>query len=119
MRVCYAAISSSGGRYIALESISSIVKYTRRDVRADWLMAPTMVGDAVKLPGSYGRPKTPEHRRFGKNLFLLAEKLVQEGGIRNHPLEVRKGGLEGIPTCVDDLRTGNVRGKRLVVPLTA
>ncbi|CAK3779894.1 related to toxD [Lecanosticta acicola] len=119
MKMCYAAMSSSGGRYIALEALSSIVKYTRRDVRADWLMAPTITGAPVQLPGSYGRPRTQEHREFGKRLFSLAEELVQEGRIRNHPVEVREGGLASIPRYVNDLRLGYVRGKRQVVPLVA
>jgi aspyridone synthetase trans-acting enoyl reductase len=119
MKMCYEAIGSSGGQYIALESISPIIKYTRRDVRADWLMAPTILGTPVELPGSYGRPSTPGHREFASNLFVLAEKLLHEGAIRNHPLEVQAGGLASIPAYVNDLRLGNVRAKRQVVPLLA
>lgn len=117
MRMCYEAIGSSGGRYVALEAITSVVKYTRRDVRADWLMTPTITGTPVEIPGSYGRPSTPEHRIFGAELFLLAEKLLKEGSIKNHPLDIREGGLAEIPTYVNDLRVGNVRAKRQVVPL--
>lgn len=119
MRMCYAAIGSSGGQYVALEFINHVVKYTRRDIRSDWLMAPTILGDPVELAGSYGRPSTPEHREFGARLFVQAEKLIQEGSIRNHPLEARKGGLASIPTYVDDLRMGNVRARRQIVPLLA
>ena len=117
MRMCYEAIGSSGGRYVALEAITPLVKYTRRDVRADWLMAPTIMGTPVEIPGAYGRPSTPEHRIFGAELFLLADKLLKEGRIKNHPLEIREGGLASIPTYVNDLRVGNVRAKRQVVPL--
>ncbi|OKO94314.1 Enoyl reductase LovC [Penicillium subrubescens] len=117
MRMCYEAIGSSGGTYVALEAPTQVVKYTRRDVRADWLMTPTITGTPVVIPGTYGRPSTPEHRIFGAELFLLAEKLLQEGGIKNHPLDIREGGLERIPTYVNDLRVGNVRGKRMIVPL--
>ncbi|KAG4411171.1 hypothetical protein IFR04_015697 [Cadophora malorum] len=117
MRMCYEAIGSSGGRYVVLEAITIPVKYTRRDVRADWLMAPTITGAPVDIPGLYGRPSTPEHRKFGASLFLLAEELLKEGRIKNHPLDIREGGLENIPTYVEDLRMGNVRGKRQIVPL--
>ncbi|CAH0051609.1 unnamed protein product [Clonostachys solani] len=119
MRMCYEAIGSSGGRYVTLEAITTVVKYTRRDVRTDWLMTPTITGAPVEIPGSYGRPSTPEHRVFGAELFLLAEKLLKEGSIKNHPLDIKKGGLTEIPTYVNDLRIGNVRGKRMVVPLMA
>lgn len=117
MRMCYEAIGSSGGTYIALEAPTQVVKYTRRDVRADWLMTPTITGTPVVIPGTYGRPSTPEHRIFGAELFKLAEKLLQEGEIKNHPLDIKEGGLENIPTYVNDLRVGNVRGKRMIVPL--
>lgn len=117
MRMCYEAIGSSGGRYVALEAIPLLVKYTRRDVSADWLMAPTIMGTPVEIPGTYGRPSTPEHRKFGTQLFLLADQLLAEGRIKNHPLQVREGGLANIPTYVNDLRVGNVRAKRQVVPL--
>ncbi|KAF2122761.1 alcohol dehydrogenase GroES-like domain-containing protein [Lophiotrema nucula] len=117
MKMCYDAIGSSGGKYVALESITPIIKYTRRDIRADWLMAPSIMGTPVELPGTYGRPSILEHRRFGSGLFLLVERLLQEGAIKNHPLEVREGGLARIPACVNDLRVGNVRAKRQVVSL--
>lgn len=71
----------------------------------------------MDLPGSYGRPSTTSHREFGKTLFLLAEQLVREGRIRHHPIEVREGGLGKIPAYLNDLRVGNVRGMRQVVPL--
>jgi hypothetical protein len=115
--MCYEAIGSSGGTYVALEAVTQVVKYTRRDVRADWLMTPTITGNPVVIPGTYGRPSTPEHRIFGAELFLLAERLLMEGGLKNHPLDIKEGGLENIPTYVNDLRVGNVRGKRMIVPL--
>jgi aspyridone synthetase trans-acting enoyl reductase len=117
MRMCYEAIGSSGGKYVALETITPLVKYTRRDVRADWLMAPTITGRPVMISGTYGRPSIPEHRVFAADLFLLADELLKEGKIKNHPLEIRTGGLASIPTYINDLRVGNVRGKRQVVPV--
>lgn len=115
--MCYEAIGSSGGSYVALEAIIPLVKYTRRDIRADWLMAPTITGWPVDIPGTYGRPSTPEHRIFAAEWFMLADEFLKEGRIKNHPLEIRKGGLASIPTYVNDLRVGNVRAKRQVVPL--
>jgi hypothetical protein len=118
MQMCYEAIGSSGGSYVALEAVTPLVKYTRRDVRADWLMAPTIMGTPVEMPGTYGRSSKPEHRKFGASLFLLVEKLLKEGGFRNHPLAVREGGLEKIPTYVNDLRR-KVRPERQVVVLVS
>lgn len=116
MRMCYEAIGSSGGSYVAVEAITPVVKYTRRDIYADWLMSLTILGTPVEIPGTYGRPSHPQHRKFGASLFLLVEKLLKEGSFRNHPLAIREGGLEKIPTYVNDLRR-TVRPERQVVLL--
>ncbi|KAI5462038.1 alcohol dehydrogenase GroES-like domain-containing protein [Mariannaea sp. PMI_226] len=119
MKMCYEAIGSSGGKYIALEAINTAIKYTRRDIHADWLMAPSILGDPVVKLGAYGRPSTPEHRLFGTHLFSLAEEWLQDGRINNHPLEIREGGLEEVSKGVDDLRFGKIHAKKIVLPLLA
>lgn len=117
--MCYEAIGSPGGRYVVLETITIPVKYTRRDVRVDWLMVPTITGLPVEISGLYGRPSTPEHRKFAAGLFQLVEELLKDGRIKNHPSYVREGGLENIPTFIDDLRVGNIRGKRQIISLVS
>lgn len=119
MRMCYEAIGSSGGKYIAIEAIDAATKYTRRDVVSDWLMAPTIMGTRVVIGGTYGRPSTPEHRVFGSKMFLLVERLLNEGAIRGHPLEVLEGGLAQIPMYINKVRVRGVQAKRQVVPLLA
>jgi aspyridone synthetase trans-acting enoyl reductase len=119
MKMCYEAIGSSGGRYIALETIATTVKYTRRDVRADWFLADAIMGDGVPMAGTYGRPPSPEHRQFGKRLFALAENWLRDGSIRHHPLKIQDGGLVNIPKAIDDLKLGNLHAKKLVLPLEA
>ena len=56
----------------------------------DAFRAPGMVGDAVMLPGTYGRPSTPEHRKFAAGLFQLAEGLIREGKISSHAFGIEK-----------------------------
>ncbi|KAK0612276.1 chaperonin 10-like protein [Bombardia bombarda] len=117
MKMCYGAIGSLGGSYVALETLATTVKYTRRDVRADWFLADAIMGDGVHMTGTYGRPPSPEHRRFGKQLFSLAENWLQNGSIRTHPLEVQNGGLADLPKAMDDMKLGKVHAKKLVMPL--
>ncbi|KAL4881199.1 GroES-like protein [Aspergillus karnatakaensis] len=119
MKMCYAAIGSSGGSYIALETIATTVKYTRRDVRADWILADAIMGNGVNMAGTYGRPPSLEDRQFGKGLFALAEEWLNEGSIKHHPLEIRDGGLEKLADVLDELKSGQVHGKKLVMPLLA
>lgn len=82
-------------------------------------MAHSILGVPLEIPGTFGRPRVPEYRTFGENWFLLIEGLLQEGRIKNHPLEVRTGGFEIIPNSLEDFRVGNVRAKKLVVSLLA
>lgn len=117
MEMCYEAIGSAGGMYVAIDPISTAVQYTRRDVQADWLMVYSLLGDALKLAGVYGRPASPEHREFAARLFSLVEELLATGLIRSHPIELRSGGLGALTGGIEDLRLGRIRGKKLVYPL--
>lgn len=117
MKMCYEAIGSSGGRYVALEAFSTTVQYTRRDVVASWIMAPSMFGEGVKLPGAYGRPVSSEDREFSRQFFEMVEGMLTEKMIRNHPIEIRQGGLGALTEGIEEVRLGNVRAKKLVYPL--
>ncbi|TVY37673.1 Trans-enoyl reductase, partial [Lachnellula subtilissima] len=117
MKMCYEAVGSSGGNYIALEMISTTVKYTRRDIHADWLLANAIIGDGCNMTGAYGRPPSPEHRQFGKQLFALAEKWLHEGSIKHHPLEIKNAGLANIPKAIEELKLGIWHARKLVLPL--
>lgn len=119
MKMCYAAIGSSGGSYIALETIDTKVKYTRRDVRADWILADTIMGNGVSMAGTYGRPPSSEHREFGRRLFALTETWLYNGSITHHPLQIENGGLANLAKVLDELKFGNVHGRKLVMPLLA
>ena len=119
VEMCYGAIGSSGGNYVALDAIATTVKYTRRDVRADWFLADAIMGDGVHMLGTYGRPPSPEHREFGKVLFGLADNWLREGKIKYHPLDVQQGGLADLPKYLDDMKFGKVHAKKRVMPLPA
>jgi aspyridone synthetase trans-acting enoyl reductase len=117
MKICYEAIGSGGGKYVGLEPFSTHVQYTRRDVRAEWLMARTLFGKPVNLKGVYGRPARPQDRQFAAAWFPLAERLLAQGLLRPHPIELRTGGLEAVLDSIEDLRKGRVRAKKLVYPV--
>lgn len=117
MKMCYDAIGSAGGRYVGLEPLATHIQYTRRTVRADWVIGRTLSGLPVRLDGVYGRPARPEDRQFAEHFFPIAEKLIADGQLRPHPVELRTGGLEALVEGIDDLRKGKVRGRKLVYPL--
>lgn len=117
MKMCYDAIGLAGGSYVALDPLATHVQYTRRDVKADWVMAYSLWGQAVELTGLYGRRAAPADRQFAANMFRLAQDLLLLGKLSTHPIEVRAGGLQAIPLGIDDLRKGKVRAKKLVYPV--
>ena len=114
MKMCYEAIGSDGGKYVALEPFSIHTQYTRRDVQAEWQNTWSLFGSPVRLSGAYGRPGRTEDRKFASVLFAVAERLVWDGLIKPHPIEVRTGGLEAVLTGIEDLKSGHVKGRKLV-----
>ncbi|KAI0450032.1 GroES-like protein [Xylaria acuta] len=114
MKMCYEAIGSSGGKYIALDTFPPAIQYTRRDVKADWLMVYTLLGAPVELAGVCGRPGSATSREFAAKLFSLAEGLLERRALQNHPIERRSGKLHNLIDGIEDLRMGVVRGKKLV-----
>lgn len=114
MRMCYEAIGSDGGKYVALEPFSTRTQYTRRDVQAEWQNTWSLFGSPVRLSGVYGRPGRIEDRKIASVLFSMAERLIWDGLIKPHPIEVRMGGLEGVLTGIRDLKSNSVKGRKLV-----
>jgi len=51
---------------------------------------------------------------FAVKFCGLAEKLLKEGKIKAHPVDVRPGGLKGVLEGLDEMRKGKVSGKKLV-----
>ncbi|KAI1342719.1 GroES-like protein [Xylariaceae sp. FL0016] len=112
MSMCYAAVSTRGGRYVGLDPISPHVKYTRRDVSADWVMALALFGQPVRLAGVYGRSARPELPELGQRISSMTETLIAEGKLRGPPFQARAGGLTAVMEGIEDLRRGGtVRGK--------
>ncbi|KAI0202909.1 GroES-like protein [Astrocystis sublimbata] len=114
MGMCYTAISSRGGRYIGLNPISAHVKYTRRDVTADWVMALAMFGLPVRLGGDFGRPAMPTLRGLGMQIFRAAEDLLARDQLKAPRLQIRAGGLPAVLEGIEDLKMGRAEGVKLV-----
>jgi len=117
MTMCYTAIGSSGGRYIGLDPISPHVKYSRRDVSADWAMAVAMFGYPVRLVGDYGRAAAPALRELAKGIYSTGKMLISKGFLQRPLTQIRAGGLAAVIEGIDDLRQGRVTGTKLVYKL--
>lgn len=117
IQICYGSIGRAGGRYTALDPYSEEIAATRKIVKADWVVGPTMLGLDIEWPSPHGRKANADLFSFGMKWKVLMQGLMENGAIREHPLEVREGGLEVVMECMKDIREKRVYGKKLVVKL--
>ena len=111
---CYAVIGRTGGRYACLELCPEHLK-TRKAVKADFVMALDIYGKGVALDRGYGRDPRPEIHAAGVEWFRMAQRLLDEGRIKPHPIRVVDGRFEGILKGLQILKNGEVSGEKLVV----
>ncbi|RYP47487.1 hypothetical protein DL768_006459 [Monosporascus sp. mg162] len=112
--VCYRAIQRVGGRYASLELVSDELLRKRRAVKPAFVMAPEVYGSEVKLAKGYERPPNAENQKLAVRFFRVFQRLVDEGKLVAHPLQVLEGGLDGVLAGLDLLKSGSVSGKKLV-----
>ncbi|KAK1963583.1 NAD(P)-binding protein [Colletotrichum sublineola] len=112
---CYAAIGRAGGKYVALDPFSPHAA-TRGNIKTDWVLGPTIFGDGSSWPAPYGRPPSAEIRAYGEKLWAVAQKLVDEGKLRHHPVKVlEESGLEQVATGMEMVKNGKLSGQKCVV----
>lgn len=114
MRICFAAMGARGGKYTALEPPPSHAKVTRKDLQSDWVMALTIFGKAVDLKGPFGCPAAPGDMDWARSWYAQAEVLCEQGLLRHHPAQTRNGSWNDVIDGIDELRSGSVRGEKLV-----
>ncbi|ROW04708.1 hypothetical protein VMCG_04869 [Cytospora schulzeri] len=113
---CYAAFGRVGGRYVSLESCPEELR-TRRSVRAHFVMGLEVFGKEVKLGGEYGRPASKEKHDTAARCFRMFQRLLDEGRLEAHPVQIVQGGFDGILQGLELLAQGAVSGKKLVALL--
>ncbi|KAI1457379.1 zinc-binding dehydrogenase family oxidoreductase [Annulohypoxylon moriforme] len=111
---CYAAVQRAGGFYTALELVPEESLRKRRAVKASFIMAPEVFGKEVKLSGGYERPASEEKHQVAVRMFGVVQKLLDEGKLKAHPIQMLEPGLEGILDGLALLKSGSVSGKKLV-----
>ncbi|KAK4164413.1 Trans-enoyl reductase mycC [Cladorrhinum sp. PSN259] len=117
LRQCYACIGRAGGRYVGFELIPDELAAAmgRKTVKASWVLGIRMSGSEIALDRGYGSAADPELHAWGVILFKRMEKLIWDGKLKPHPIQVDdKNGLEGVVAGVGKLRNREVSGKKLV-----
>ncbi|KAK5652175.1 hypothetical protein OQA88_10818 [Cercophora sp. LCS_1] len=107
------SISSKGGQVCYLLNGTA---HSRTDVKAHFTLGYTVMGEYFYFGA--GRKIEYDARdedfEFGKRFWALAERLLEEGKVKPHPVEVGEGGLEGVFEGLQAMREGRVSGKKLV-----
>jgi hypothetical protein len=92
------------------------VKSPRDDVETHNTLMYTSFGEEFVKGGKTSKAK-PEDFEFMKKFIAMSQKIIQDGKIKPHSLEIRSGGLEGISGGLEDMKNGKVSGKKLVFKL--
>lgn len=112
--MCINAIGRTGGKYVSLGPFSPHA-VTRKVVSTDWVLGTTIFGDGCDWPPPYRRPGSQEVKEFGVELFAIAQKLIDDGKLRHHPLRVLDGGLEAVLEGLELMRKGGISAQKIVV----
>lgn len=88
-------------------------------IRNDWNMVYTcfgrrftMVNDDWNIRHTW--EASPEDRRFMETFYRVAETILAQGRLQTMPVEMGKGGLEGIINGISLVRDGKIANKKLV-----
>ena len=114
-QACYAALGRAGGRYVSLDPYSEHITTTRKVVKPDWVLGPTIFGQGCTWPEPYQLPPDSDVRGFGERLWSLAQDLIDEGKLQHHPLRIMDGGLEAVIAGMDLVEKKAVSGEKVVI----
>ena len=118
MKICYSAIGSKGGQYVALDPFP-IRGHTRRSIQPNWIIAFTVFNKPINWQRPFRRDPRPRDREFAESWFQLAQTLLDEGEIEAHGHEKVAGGLAGVIDGMDRVRKGLVSGTKLVYEVSS
>ena len=103
--ICAAAIGANGGHVSVLLPVEN---FLRDDVKTTFTLGYTALGETY-----HEWPASQTDYEFTSKFFKSAQDLINSGKIKTHPAEIR-GGLEGVPQGLQDLKDGKVSGVKLV-----
>lgn len=116
-RICGDALASPApdGKELKYASVLR-VKVDRSDVHSEAKLMYTIYGESF-YKAAFGAKETPaseEDYEFMKKFVAISEKLVADGKIKPHNVDVRDGGLDGVLKGLEDMKNGKVSANKLV-----
>jgi hypothetical protein len=89
------------------------IEFPRDDVKNIFFLEYTISGEAFEIKGKLW-PVVPEAYELAKKFASLVEKLLEQGLVKNHPVCMRDGGLDGILGRMQELKEGKVSAVKMV-----
>jgi NADPH:quinone reductase-like Zn-dependent oxidoreductase len=118
-QICADGMSSDtampSGQKLQYANILS-AKFPREEVESKRTLMYSIMGEDF-AKGGRKIPAKKEDFEFMKKFVAISQKLIDEGKLKPHNLDVRPGGLEGILQGLEDMKNGKVSGKKLVYKL--
>ncbi|KAH8164216.1 hypothetical protein CIB48_g4029 [Xylaria polymorpha] len=117
--ICYDAIQRPGGRYASLEKVSDELLARRQAVHHSFVLAAEACGEAIRLgQAGYDRPADTQKHELAVRYIAMIQRLIDQGRLKAHPLEVLEPGLQGVLKGLEFLAAGGqVSGKKLVAAI--
>jgi expansin (peptidoglycan-binding protein) len=114
-KICTDALStdSTARKPIYSALLPQLAELPRDDVENNFTFAYTFAGEGY-TGGPFVLEPSSEDFEFSKTFARIVEKLLLQGRIKFHPVELRTGGWQGVLAGVDELRQGKVSGKKLI-----
>ncbi|KAH6999234.1 putative zinc-binding oxidoreductase ToxD [Ilyonectria sp. MPI-CAGE-AT-0026] len=112
--ICVNAMASSAapGKKLRYGSIQPM-ELPRKDVQHLETWGNTAYGEDFEVMGTT-KLGNPDRYEFATAFFRLAQRLLEEGKLKPHPIQVGKGGLNGVLAGLDELRQERVCAHKLV-----
>lgn len=109
-KICAEALSSdgAGARYGTILQ----AQLPRKDIETVSTIMYTIFDEPFDKFGMHF-PRMSEDFESAKDFFSMTEKLLAEGKLKPHPVEVRTEGLAGVMAGLKDLQDEKVSGKKL------
>ncbi|KAF7951698.1 hypothetical protein EAE96_006997 [Botrytis aclada] len=109
-QICANALSTSDENiYVNLMGI----EMPRNDVRNIFFLGYSITGEGYEIEGEVW-PAAPEDFELGKKAFVLLERLLENGLVKNHPVKIMRGCLNGILEGMREMKKGKVSGEKLI-----
>jgi hypothetical protein len=117
MQFCYKCLGRAGGRYTALEPYPSSLHTRPKTVTPDWVLGPVVLGKKLGWPEPFNKDGDPAAREFAVGWFATAQRLLNEGKLKPHPIRVMEGGLQDVTEGLELLKKKQVSGQKLIYSL--